>query len=108
MEWEAVPELVALVGPVALTEYAAPGTKEAAAVLEKYVADHHAFLLRNHGLITVGQDLEQAWQRHEIVEHAAKILLLSHFAGGPKKIPSQDLARLHELRQTLEKTREVR
>lgn len=104
LEWEAIPELVALVGPVALTEYAAPGTGQPALALEKFAADHHAFLLRNHGLITVGQTLEQAWQRHEIVEHAAKILLLSRLLGGPTKIPSDDLTRLHELRRSLDRT----
>ena len=104
LEWEAIPELVTLVGPVALTEYAAPGTGQATLVLDKYGSDHHAFLLRNHGLITVGQTLEQAWQRHEVVEHAAKILLLSRLLGGPTKIPSNDLTRLHELRRSLDRT----
>jgi L-fuculose-phosphate aldolase len=104
LEWEAIPELVALVGPVALTEYAAPGTGQAALALEEFAADHHAFLLRNHGLITAGETLEQAWQRHEVVEHTAKILLLSQLLGGPKKIPSDDLTRLHELRRSLERT----
>lgn len=104
LEWEAIPELVALVGPVALTEYAAPGTGQAALALEEFAADHYAFLLRNHGLITVGQALEQAWQRHEVVEHAARILLLSRLLGGPTKIPSIDLTRLHELRRSLERT----
>lgn len=104
LEWEAIPELVALVGPVALTEYAAPGTGQAAIALEKYCSDHHAFLLRNHGLITIGQTLEQAWQRHEVVEHAAKILLLSRLLGEPTKIPSNDLTRLHELRRSLDRT----
>ena len=104
LEWEAIPELVALVGPVALTEYAAPGTGQAALALEEFAADHHAFLLRNHGLITVGRTLEQAWQRHEVVEHAARILLLSRLLGGPTKIPSNDLTRLHDLRRSLDRT----
>jgi L-fuculose-phosphate aldolase len=103
LEWEAIPELVALVGPVALTAYAAPGTRKVAAALEAYISDHHAFLLRNHGLITVGQNLEQAWQRHEVVEHAAKMLLLCRLLGGPTKIPSDDLTRLHELRRSLDR-----
>lgn len=104
LEWEAIPELVALVGPVALTEYAAPGTAQAALALDKYSSDHHAFLLRNHGLITVGRTPEEAWLRHEVVEHAARILLLSRLLGGPTKIPSNDLTRLHELRRSLDST----
>jgi L-fuculose-phosphate aldolase len=104
LEWEAVPELVAIVGPVALTEYAAPGTSQAVLALDKFGSDHHAFLLRNHGLITVGRTLEQAWQRHEVVEHAARVLLLSRLLGGPTKIPSDDLTRLHDLRRSVDST----
>ena len=103
LEWESIPELVAMVGPVALTEYAAPGTGQAASALEKYASDHHAFLLRNHGLITVGRTLEQAWNRHEVVEHAARILLWSRLLGGPTKIPPSDLSRLNDLRRALDK-----
>lgn len=104
LEWEAIPELVALVGPVALTEYAAPGTSQTVLALDKFGSDHHAFLLRNHGLITVGRTLEQAWLRHEVVEHAARILLLSRLLGGPTKLPSNDLIRLNDLRRSVDST----
>lgn len=102
LEWQTLPELVVFVGPVVLTPYAAPGTPEVPEALEPYVQKHNAFLLRNHGLITLGRTLAQAWQRHDIVEHAARILYLSRSLGGPKSIPDSELHRLTLLKNALD------
>lgn len=102
LDWRVLPEMVVVVGPVALTKYAAPGTSEMPTALEPFIVDHHAFLLRNHGLITIGRTLDQALQRHEIIEHGARILFLSRLLGGPDRIPEADLTRLNQLRESLE------
>jgi L-fuculose-phosphate aldolase len=102
LDWRVLPEMVVWVGPVALTKYAAPGTSEVPATLEPFIVDHHAFLLRNHGLITVGRTLDQALQRHEIIEHGARILFLSRLLGGPDRIPQVDLMRLNQMRKSLD------
>lgn len=101
LPWEAVPELIVFVGPVALCSYATPGTEAVPQSLEPYWADHNAFLLRNHGLLTVGESLNEAQYRLEIVEHAAKILHLSHQLGGAAKLPPDELDRLASYRQAL-------
>ncbi|MEW5795230.1 MAG: class II aldolase/adducin family protein [Candidatus Zixiibacteriota bacterium] len=106
MEWRSLPEMVVLVGPVALTEYAPPGTEAVPKALEPFFANHDAFLLRNHGLVTVGRSVMIAWQRHEIVEHAARILHLSRTLGGPQHIPGSDFERLENLRNTLTRERD--
>ena len=102
LEWQTIPEMVAFVGPVALTSYAAPGTPAVTEALEPYVPNHDAFLLRNHGLITLGRSLGQAWQRHDTVEHAARILYLSRGLGGPKGIPDSEVRRLTLLKNKLD------
>ena len=63
-----LPEVAVNVGPIALTPYAAPGTDEVPRSLEPYIKDHDAFLLRNHGLVTVGRTVKEAHMRHETVE----------------------------------------
>jgi L-fuculose-phosphate aldolase len=94
-----LPEVVLFVGAIPLTEYAPPGTKAVPDSLAPYVAESNAFLLRNHGLLTIGNSVEEAFCRHEVVEHFARIMHLAHQLGGPKKLPPDDLKRLRLMRQ---------
>jgi len=96
-----LPEVVVTVGPVPLTEYAPPGTPAVPAALAPFLPDHDAFLLRGHGLLSLGADLEEAFLRHETVEHFARILHLARQLGNVDRIPDDDYARLHELRLKL-------
>ena len=57
-----------------------------------------AVLLANHGVLTLGPDLETAFLRMELVEHLARIYLLSLPAGGPRPLMAQDIARLLQAR----------
>lgn len=95
LQWRAVPELIVSVGPVPLTAYATPGTDEVPEALKPVVADHHAFLLKNHGLLTLGSTLEEAFHRHEIVEHAAQILCHSGQLGGAVELGASEVAKLN-------------
>ncbi|RKX26577.1 MAG: class II aldolase/adducin family protein [Candidatus Zixiibacteriota bacterium] len=97
-----LPEVVAFVGPVALTKYAAPGTPEVPDSLEPFIADHNAFLLGNHGLLTIGRSLSEAYYRLETVEHFAKIFHLAQQIGTPGRIPKADYDRLREMRLRLD------
>ena len=96
---DVLPEVVLFVGEIPLTDYAPPGTEAVPASLEPYVAAHQAFLLRNHGLLTIGATLEEAMNRHETVEHYAHILLHARTLGKVASIPAEDRARLVRLRR---------
>lgn len=96
-----LPEVVVTVGPVPLTEYAPPGTPAVPESLAPFLPDHDAFLLRSHGLLTLGADLEEAFLRHETIEHFARILHLARQLGTVGRIPDYDFARLNDLRRTL-------
>jgi len=96
-----LPETVLFVGRICLTEYAAPGTEAVPAALASYISENNAFLLRNHGLLTLGRDLTEAHWRHETVEHSAKIYFLARQLCEPKNIPAEDFRRLTKMRQEL-------
>jgi len=95
---DVLPEAVVMVGPIALTEFAPPGTEAVPRSLEMFVSEHNAFLLRNHGLLTIGRDLTEAGNRHETTEHCARILYLARQLGGITRLPNDEVARLNELR----------
>lgn len=101
MPIDVLPEVILVVGNIPLTEYAATGTPEVPEALAPYIATDNAFVLGNHGLLTVGRDLQEAWARHETVEHYAKILHLAGQLGNVRALPSGEIARLRLLREKL-------
>lgn len=99
-----LPEIVVYIGKIPLTDYAPPGTDAVPKSLEPFVEESNAFLLRNHGLLTIGRDLEEAYNRHEVVEHYARIVHLARQLGNINAIPSDDFKRLEKIRQKLDET----
>lgn len=91
------PEVIAMIGEVAMVEYATPGTKELAMKVSEAAKKHDALLLENHGTITLGASLEQAYQRTEVLEEFAKILLVSTLLGGPKPLSSEEVRKIRGL-----------
>ncbi len=96
--------MVLFVGNIPLIYYAPPGTDAVPKSLEPHIETSSAFLLRNHGLLTIGRTLEEAFNRHETVEHYARIVLLAHRLGIVKAIPSEDFKRLEKMRDKLDET----
>ncbi|MDH3936887.1 MAG: class II aldolase/adducin family protein [candidate division Zixibacteria bacterium] len=104
LESDVLPEVVVSVGKIPLTDYAGPGTDEVPKSIEPHVDTCNAFLLRNHGLLTVGRSLDEAYNRHEVVEHYARIVLLARHLGNIDAIPGEDFRRLERMRENLDKT----
>lgn len=90
-------EMVMQFHAVPLLPYANPGTPELAEAITPYLEDHDAFLLSNHGVLTVGVDLQSAYLRMEFVEHCAKVVLVTYLLGKRSPIPGKDLLRLRKM-----------
>jgi L-fuculose-phosphate aldolase len=89
-------EAVMTLGVVPLATYAATGTEEVAASLAPFIRDHDAILLANHGAVTCGRNLLEAFQRMETVEHLAHITLLAHQLGAPRTLEHEQIRELRE------------
>jgi L-fuculose-phosphate aldolase len=99
LEQPFIAEAVVSLGPTIPTvPFAMPGAP-ACAALAPYVLEHDAVLIANHGVMTWGADVEQAYLRMELVEHLAQIALMAERAGGVKPIPESALAPLLEARR---------
>ena len=68
-----LPELAVYIGPVPIVPYATPGTDEMVAALAPFIAAHNAFLLARHGVLVLGKDLQDAFNRLEHLEHVAEV-----------------------------------
>ena len=99
-----LPEVVVFVGTIPLTDYAPPGTEAVPRVLEPHIEKQNAFVLRNHGLLTIGRTLDEAYHRHETVEHYARIVHLARQLGNLNHLPSEDYERLERIRRKLDET----
>ncbi len=70
-------EAEVLLGRVPKSKYAMPGTMEFAQTVTDLLDGTSAVLLANHGAVTFGRNLHEAWAISESLENYAKILLLA-------------------------------
>jgi L-fuculose-phosphate aldolase len=96
-----LPEMVVLLGSVALVPYATPGSEDLARQLAKFLPAHDGFLLENHGALTVGGDLRQAALRMELIEHNAQITLVVRQIGKPFKLSEEEMENLLAIRRRM-------
>lgn len=70
-----LPEAVVLLGKVPIAQYATPGTQEVPDSIAPFCKAHNAVLLANHGALTWGKDILEAFHRLESLEHYASMML---------------------------------
>ncbi len=92
-------EVILTLGCVPLTAYGTPSTTELTDALVPYVEHHNALLLENHGVVAYGNDLWQAFDRLETLEHTAKIAILAKTLGGANDLPPDAIEKLINLRE---------
>lgn len=91
-------EMVFTLGKVPLVEYGTPGTAELYLPLLQMLSDYDAFLLANHGVVTIGQSVEIAYHKLDTVEHGAKITYLAEQLGGGKRLNMEQVRELEALK----------
>jgi L-fuculose-phosphate aldolase len=94
MESCVLPEIILTLGSVPLAPYGTPGTQELGRNLAPHFRDRDAVLLTNHGAVTVGPDLEEAYFRMERLEHTARILLTARLLGRVESLDRPEVERL--------------
>lgn len=89
-----LPEIVVGLGSIPLAEYATPSTDEVAVSLSLYIRGRDAVLLANHGVVTIGGDLWDAYWKMEQVERAAQVTFIAHLLGGEKPLTGKQIEKL--------------
>ncbi len=69
------PEGVLLLGDVPMVPYYPPGSIELVGAVASHCG-HNAMIMERHGALTVGRDLEQAYNRMEEMEFQARLQLI--------------------------------
>lgn len=91
-------ELIMTLGKIPLAPYATTGTDEVGASLQPFLHDHDAILMANHGLVTYGKDLLDAFMKTETCEHFAQVTLTAHQLGCRKLLEDEALDKLLQAR----------
>jgi len=94
-----LPEVVFSLGKVGFAEYGTPSTEEIPNAVEKEIPGCDAMLLSNHGALTVGSDVMQAFYRMEVLEMYARVRLVTKILGEPKPLSQAEIAELYRVRE---------
>ncbi|MCP5118163.1 MAG: class II aldolase/adducin family protein [bacterium] len=97
-----LPEMLVLLGPVALVPYATPGGEALAQRLAEFLPDHDAFLLENHGALSLGRSVRQAALRMVLIEQNAVVSLHVRQLGTPFALAAEERETLMGFRQRME------
>ena len=84
-------ETTMMLQDIALADYAPPGTKALASAVKPHVTESNAILLKNHGALTYGKDMIDAYNKMEVLESIAKTIIMSKILGEPQVIPNKGL-----------------
>lgn len=88
------PEVIVALGKIPLAEYATPSTPEVVDSIKPLVKECDAVMLANHGVVTCGTSLDEAYNKMEEVEHTAKIAYILRQLGGAKELTREEVERL--------------
>jgi L-ribulose-5-phosphate 4-epimerase len=87
-------------GAIPVARYVTPGSSRSGeVVMEVFRANPglQAFLLRNHGLLAVGPDVETAWQTAYKIETAAQVAYQAYALGEPVEHTSAHVQEIFEI-----------
>lgn len=96
-----LPEAIFSLGFISLAEYATPTTDELPRSVAKHIDHSDALLLANHGALTAGVDLFDAYHKMETVEHLATITMYARLLGGEKALGASEVDHLLRIRETV-------
>jgi len=88
---DSLSEVILSIGKIPIATYARPGTADLAASIRPLIQKHPGVVMGRHGAIAWGQELEEAYNNMERLEHAALIMAIAEGLGGAKPLPTKEL-----------------
>ena len=94
-----LPEAIIVIGSVPIAPYGLPSTAEIPDRMRPFIKNSDAILLENHGALTLGSDLLNAYHKMETLEHTANIVWKAMQLGNVNVMPTEERDRLLALRE---------
>lgn len=97
-----LPEAVVNLGSVPIAHYATPGSQDVPDSIAPYCNTHNAVLLANHGALSWGKDLTEAYHRLESLEYYATVLMYTgRIIGRANELSCSQVNELIDIREKL-------
>jgi len=93
-------EIITTLGSIPLARYGTPSTSELSDAVVDALQNADACLMANHGVVTCGKDIYDAYYKLERVEHYAQIIFVAKLLGGEKILEPKDVKKLEAIRST--------
>ncbi|MBA4385757.1 MAG: hypothetical protein C0410_13550 [Anaerolinea sp.] len=88
---DVIPEAAIAFGNVPVTDFALPSSNQNAEAIRELIKDHDVMLIRNHGSLAVGKNLDEALINTERLEHVSKTLTFAELLGEVNTLPEDML-----------------
>lgn len=97
-----IPEMEIMCGEVAIAPYMTPGSQEMGQAVAKLADVHNTILMANHGVVTWGSGVEDAYFKMEILEaYCRTVLVTAQLGKDPNLIPARGVQELLRIKQRL-------
>jgi L-fuculose-phosphate aldolase len=96
-----LPEVEVFLGEVPMAVYETPGTQKFAETIVPFVKDCNTIILANHGTVTFGPNLENAYFNTEIIDAYCRILILARQLGPINYFTAHQTRELLDLKKRL-------
>lgn len=101
-----MPESIVTLGTIPIAEYGTPSTDEIALAISPYIMNHNGVLLENHGALTWGENLDEAYFLMESLEFCAKVNWIARQMNGDRELSIDNVDRLLDLKHKMGKNSE--
>jgi L-fuculose-phosphate aldolase len=92
-----LPEVVITLGGIPTAPYATPGTEAVPAAIREFIGQYDAILLSRHGAMTVGENVRDAYNKMEKLEHTARVVLAARLQGPLAPLPAAEAEKLRKM-----------
>lgn len=97
IETKAYTEMIVFFDKIPLAKYGEPSTDQISIGIEEHIGRYDIILLANHGIVSIGTDIYNAFFKLEAAESMAKTLILTKILGGEKELPESELEKLYRM-----------
>ena len=96
-----LPEVEVFMGEIPMAPYETPGSQKFADTVSPFLQSTNTIILKNHGTVSFGTHLMEAYWKTEILDAYCKMLLLAKQLGQIKYFNQQETTELLDLKQRL-------
>jgi len=91
------PDFPAMIKNISYIDYIIPTTKLLAEAVADVISSSQSIVMRNHGVLTVGSTMKEAYFYMQLIEEAAKVYAVSQMIGEPRILTEKECDDLRNL-----------